>query len=231
MNILKWLDYLYPPRCPVCEKISTAGICPECRKKVHFILKDYCMKCGKPLEDAQEEYCRDCRRRRHMFVRNRALLSYRGPVKLSLYQMKYGNRREYAVTYGQEMAKMLGIWIHHSGITRIVPVPLHISRKRKRGYNQAELIARGLGKELQLPVDTRLLYRVRRTKPQKKLNDQQRKQNLKNAFEVKKKIDKSERILLVDDIYTTGSTVDAAAECLQRTLGCQVYVAVIAIGG
>lgn len=183
------------------------------------------------MEHAQEEYCRDCRRKKHAFIRNRALLSYRGPVKLSLYQMKYGNRREYAVTYGQEMAKMLGPWVCRTGITRIVPIPLHTSRKRKRGYNQAEWIARGLGKELELPVDIRLLHRVRRTKPQKKLNDQQRKQNLKNAFEVRKNIDKRERILLVDDIYTTGSTVDAAAECLQKTLGCQVYVAVIAIGG
>ena len=231
MNILKWLDYLYPPRCPVCEKISAGGICPECRKKIQFIQKDYCMKCGKLLDHAQDEYCRDCRRRRHVFVRNRALLSYRGPVKLSLYQMKYGNRREYAVTYGQEMAKMFGPWIYHTGITRIVPIPLHASRKRKRGYNQAEWIARAMVKELKLPVDTRLLYRIRRTKPQKKLDDRQRKQNLKNAFEVRKKIDSRERILLVDDIYTTGSTVDAAAGCLQNALGCQVYVAVIAIGG
>lgn len=231
MNISKWLDYLYPPRCPVCDQISAQGICTECRRKIQFIEKNYCMKCGKPLENSQGEYCRDCRTKRHVFVRNRALVSYRGPVKLSLYQMKYGNRREYAVTYGREMAKALGPWIKYIGITRIVPVPLHPARKRRRGYNQAEYIARAIGKELQLPVDTRILYRIRNTKPQKKLNDQQRRQNLSRAFEVRKRVEQRECILLIDDIYTTGSTLDAAADCLQRATGCQVYAAAIAIGG
>ena len=101
MKFWKCLDYLYPPRCPVCGEISSDGICPVCTKKLFFVKEHYCMKCGKPLDAAEAEYCRDCSRRQHAFVRGRALLSYRGPVKLSLYRMKYGNRREYARVYGQ----------------------------------------------------------------------------------------------------------------------------------
>lgn len=111
MNWWKWLDYLYPPHCPVCDHICTEGICSECGKKLYWITTDYCMKCGKPLEDAQREYCPDCSRKRHVFRQNRALLSYRGAVKLSLYRMKYANRRDYAEIYGREMAVRLGSWI------------------------------------------------------------------------------------------------------------------------
>ena len=231
MKFWKCLDYLYPPRCPVCGEISSDGICPVCTKKLFFVKEHYCMKCGKPLEAAEAEYCRDCSRRQHAFVRGRALLSYRGPVKLSLYRMKYGNRREYARVYGQTMAHRLGPWICQCGIGLIIPVPLHPSRKRKRGYNQAEWLAKGISDVLHIPVDTHTLYRVRRTKPQKKLNDIERKQNLQGAFSVKCPLPPHACPLLADDIYTTGSTVDEAARCLQAAGECKVYVAAVAIGG
>lgn len=233
MNWGKWLDYLYPPRCPVCDRISAEGICADCRKKLVVITDDFCMKCGKPLEDSQREYCPDCSRKRHVFRQNRALLSYRGPVKLSLYRMKYANRRDYAEVYGREMAVRLGPWIRRCGITRIIPVPLHKKRQRKRGYNQAAKIARALGRELHIPVDEKTLVRVRNTIPQKALNDRERRQNLKSAFQLQKvaHVPVGERVLLIDDIYTTGSTLDAAAFCLVEGCKCTVYAACIAIGG
>ena len=129
------------------------------------------------------------------------------------------------------MAHRLGPWICQCGIGLIIPVPLHPSRKRKRGYNQAEWIAKGISDVLHIPVDTHTLYRVRRTKPQKKLNDIERKQNLQGAFSVKCALPSNACILLVDDIYTTGSTVDEAARCLQAAGECKVYVAAVAIGG
>ena len=82
MNWGKWLDYLYPPHCPVCDRIYADGICADCRKKLFVITEDFCMKCGKPLEDTQREYCPDCSRKRHVFRQNRALLSYRGTGKI-----------------------------------------------------------------------------------------------------------------------------------------------------
>ena len=96
---------------------------------------------------------------------------------------------------------------------------------------QAETFARALGRELGLPVDAGLVRRVRNTVPQKELNGGQRAANLKNAFQLAADIVKYKKILLVDDIYTTGSTVDEAARCLQAAGECKVYVAAVAIGG
>lgn len=233
MNWGKWLDYLYPPHCPVCDRIYADGICADCRKKLFVITEDFCMKCGKPLEDTQREYCPDCSRKRHVFRQNRALLSYRGPVKLSLYRMKYANRRDYAEIYGREMAVRLGPWIRRGKITRIIPVPLHRKRQRKRGYNQAAVIAKSMGRELHLPVDEKTLFRVRNTVPQKALNDRERRRNLSGAFQIRKgaELPEGECVLLIDDIYTTGSTLDAAALCLRQSTKCTVYAASIAIGG
>jgi len=224
-------DYIYPPRCPVCDGISARGFCDACRRELVYIREDYCLKCGKPLEGECEEYCADCKKRRHYFKQGRALFFYQGKLRPSLYRMKYANRREYADVYGGEMAICLGGWIRRMGITKIVPIPLHASRKRKRGYNQAELLAKALGKCLELPVDTELLCRVRKTAPQKKLTSRQRRDNLAGAFRMSGRIRPGEQILLVDDIYTTGNTADAAARCLKLGGSCRVYVMSAAIGG
>lgn len=231
MDFYKILDYLYPPRCPVCDRISGRGICASCKKKLVYIREDFCLKCGKPLDDSREEYCPDCRRRRHFFEQGRSLYSYRGDVRKSLYRLKYANKREYAYCYGREIVKYLGPWILQKKITKIVPIPLHPARKRQRGYNQAALIARSIGQNTGISVDEHLLCRKKQTIPQKELSDRERKENLKNAFQVRKKSSLEGNILLVDDIYTTGSTVDAAAECLIKAGKCRVYVITVAIGG
>lgn len=231
MIISKLLDYIYPPRCPLCDRISPGGICGECRKKITYIREDYCLKCGKPLTDSRREYCDDCVKKKHAFTQGRALLSYAGAVKGSLYRLKYGNRREYAAVYGTELERELGRWIRQNRITLIVPVPLHRARRRKRGYNQAALLARSLGKCAGIPVDERLLCRMKRTSPLKTLSAQERKISLRDAFAVRYPVRTGERILLVDDIYTTGSTADAAARCLKQAGKCRIYVITVAIGG
>ncbi|MCD7980756.1 MAG: ComF family protein [Clostridiales bacterium] len=215
----------------MCDEISTQGICAACKKSLVYVSDAYCMKCGKPLEEEQEAYCADCKKRNHYFEQGRALYSYQGALRPSLYRLKYSNRREYAVVYGREMAKYLGKWIRRMRIARIVPVPLHPSRQRKRGYNQAALLAGEIGRQLGLPVDQKLLYRVKKTEAQKSLTGQERRKNLSQAFQVRGEILPGERILLVDDIYTTGATADAAALCLRRSGRCLVFVLSAAIGG
>ena len=133
MNWWKWLDYLYPPHCPVCDHICTEGICSECGKKLYWITTDYCMKCGKPLEDAQREYCPDCSRKRHVFRQNRALLSYRGAVKLSLYRMKYANRRDYAEIWQCD-------WVH--GFVSVESQGSYQCRCTESGGENADTIRR-----------------------------------------------------------------------------------------
>ncbi len=112
----------------------------------------------------------------------------------------------------------------------LVPIPLHKTRKRKRGFNQAQLLAEKLGKRLEIPVEKGILERTKKTGPQKELNDVQRRANLKNAFQVRQNDVRLKRIVLVDDIYTTGSTIDAAAAVLLEHGAEKVYFLTICIG-
>lgn len=230
--IRQGLSLLFPGRCPFCDGIIPMGAfqCGECGGKLPVVRQPFCCKCGQPLEDGRREYCADCTRKRHSYTRGRAVYVYEGAVKTSLYRFKYGGRREYAACYARQAAESYGAWIRELKPEALVPVPLHPRRRRKRGYNQAELFARELGERLGLPVYSRLVRRRVDTRPQKELNDVQRKKNLKNAFTIPENIVQLKKVLLVDDIYTTGSTVDAVAEALRAAGVEQVYVLCISIG-
>ncbi len=228
----RMLDLFYPPHCPVCQRIPKEGlICAECERTLRYIDENYCLKCGKLLTDPRQEYCDDCIRKRHFFEEGRSLLVYEGPVRPSLYRLKYADRKEYARFYGDRMAQHLGDWIRRRGITRIVPVPLHPKKRRERGYNQAEELAKRLGYRMDLPVDTSLLIRCKNTVPQKNLTDRERMENLRGAFRATKDAGPQERILLLDDIYTTGATLDSASAALSRRGLSKVYCITVASGG
>lgn len=228
----KILDLLYPPRCPICDKVILPkdNICPACRKKIHTTAEPVCMKCGKPLSNERKEYCFNCGKRNYNFTQGKALWIYEKEVKMSVYRFKYQNKREYGKVYASEIVKRYGGWIENKKIQAIIPIPLHRNRKRKRGYNQAEVLAKEIGRILDLPVDTKLLIRVRDTKPQKMLDDAERKNNLKKAFKITENIVQLNHILLIDDIYTTGSTLDAAASALKAAGVRHVYTCCISIG-
>ena len=189
-----------------------------------------CKKCGKPLSTAEAEYCPDCGRKKHLYVRGRAALEYDSVMRESIGRFKYKKRREYGDFYVQELLRACGEAVRSWNPDLLIPIPLHKSRRRKRGFNQAELIARGLGKELGIPVSADSLLRTKKTSPQKELNDQERKSNLKNAFQLAKDNVKFKKILLIDDIYTTGSTIDAAASVLLDHGAEKVYFLCISIG-
>lgn len=235
--IMGLLHILYPKRCPICDRVlktpAFSGeypICGSCREKAEYAAEPVCKKCGKPLTDQRREYCGDCTRHAHSFTQGKALWVYKGCVKESVYRLKYSNRREYGKSYAQELARQYGRWIRQKGVQAIIPIPLHKKRQRQRGYNQAEIIARELGRLLELPVCAGLLVRCADTRPQKELDDRERKANLKKAFRVNGDTEGLERVLLVDDIYTTGSTMDGAAEVLKRAGVPEIYVISVSIG-
>lgn len=205
-------------------------ICRNCEAKLIYITEPACKKCGKQLENEIAEYCYDCIRKKHVYDAGKAVFSYQGIIKESLYRFKYSDKRDYAYFYATETAKLYGRWLKSRNIDAIVPIPLHKKRRKKRGYNQAELYARFLGELLDIPVFTKMLIRVENTKPQKNLNDAERKNNLKKAFKYNENIVQSRCILLVDDIYTTGSTIDAAAEELKVAGVQKVYFTCVSIG-
>ncbi len=188
------------------------------------------MRCGKPLEKAEQEYCRDCSRQDTVYEQGRSMWVHREPVSRAIYKFKYENKRNYGRIFAGEMAEHCGAQIRRWGIEEIIPVPLHPARKRKRGYNQAEILAEELGGLLHIPVRKDVLYRIRNTRPQKSLNDTERIRNLKGAFAVAKNQKLKEKVLLVDDIYTTGNTIRRTAKMLRLAGAQKVYFLTISIG-
>ena len=180
--------------------------------------------------DEMQEFCRDCGEKKHYFVQGKSLWIYEAEVKKSIYRFKYQNKREYAKGYAEEIAKQYGGWMQKKKIQAIVPIPLYKKKQKKRGYNQAQILAEELGRIWNLPVYTDLLVRIRDTKPQKMLSNTERKNNLKKAFKTTENIVQLKHILLVDDIYTTGSTLDAAAAVLLTAGAEEIYTCCIGIG-
>ncbi|MDD6194926.1 MAG: ComF family protein [Lachnospiraceae bacterium] len=228
-------ELLYPRRCPGCDEILfqkewSRGFCQTCDSKITRIGDAGCIKCGKPLQKVQEEFCYDCKRKHHFFEENRGVYVYRGPMKLAMYRLKYSNRRCYAKTFAREAYEAHGLWIKEKGIQCIVPIPMFPGKMRARGYNQATVLAKELGKLAGLPVYDNLVFRVRNSTPQKELNDIERKNNLKNAFKIRKSDVKLKKILLIDDIYTTGATMDEVCRTLRDGGVEQVYCLSICMG-
>lgn len=227
----KGLRLLYPNRCPACGRIlRDTLVCPECAGKLRYVRQPYCFKCGKPLEDSAQEYCMDCLGKKHEFIQGRAVFCYQGMIRGILYRYKYGNRRDYTEFFAQEAARLYGEWVRRLGICMAAPIPLSKKRRKKRGYNQADLFGRRFAQLLGIGYDARLLVRVRNTAPQKQLSARERKNNLKNAFKMNRNVVNLKRILLIDDIYTTGSTIDAAALALKQSGVEDVFYLCISIG-
>ena len=158
-----------------------------------------------------------------------AVFQYSDELRESIYRFKYYNQRTYAKFYGRAMARYKR-QIKDLGIQILIPVPISRKRKITRGYNQAELMAQALGRELNLPVDSGYLLREKNTLPQKELNEKERRNNLKNAFKISENVIKYKKVLLVDDIYTTGSTIDACALVLKQAGAEKVYFISLCIG-
>ena len=236
------LQILFPPRCVVCDEILEAELIrggrwihPDCGRKLYPVGDYVCFRCGKPLAAVEQEYCFDCKKkltgRNALYCRQgRSVYVYKGEIRKSVYRLKYSNRREYARFFAEETAKYYSDWCKRAGVEAIVPVPMYGRKKRRRGYNQAEIIARELARILGLPMENAAVKRVRNTKPQKLLSDEERKNNLKKAFQARKFIVKYKKILLVDDIYTTGSTVEAVAHELMRCGVEQVFFLTLCTG-
>lgn len=221
---------MFPLRCPVCDRIVKPygeKICLECLGVFKPIAAPWCRICGKGLHE-EKELCSECEAGAgHLFLRCRSLYDYRSVAK-AVYRFKYGGRREYGSFFGEEMARGLGEYIRGIAPDAIVPIPLHEKRLRSRGYNQAAVLARVLGEELELPVYENYLVRVKNTAPLKEQNVKERQNNLKRAFLVGKNDVKLKTILLIDDIYTTGTTVDEAAAALRESGVREVYAATLA---
>lgn len=232
------LDMLYPVRCPVCSEIvipKGSKICSPCEKKLQLICEPRCKKCSKPIEQDQSEFCSDCERKEYHFEYGYSLWIYDSIMKKSISDFKYRYKKEYANFYIERIVIEYGRAIINISPDALVPVPIHKSKYRERGYNQAEILADGIGRELNIPVLPHLLIRNKKTLPQKQLSDKERLRNLQEAFTFNEKaiIKHSKRpikVLLIDDIYTTGSTIEACTNVLIRHGVEQIYFVTLCIG-
>lgn len=192
------------------------------------------MCCGREIAEEGKEYCHRCEENRLSFTRNFAVWQYDKWMKKSIADFKYNGRKEYAEFYVQHMKQCFGRQLLRHGVTALVPVPVSSHRRRYRGFNQAELLADGLAKELGL-TKVNLVKRVRNTAPQSGLSPNERRKNLTgslawNQKEAGKLTKLPIKVALVDDIFTTGTTMDACTKVLQAHGIQTVYGVCVCIG-
>lgn len=226
------LELFYPSVCVICGRLSAHGVCEKCKKEYPIIMESKCMCCGKPIEKEEAEFCEDCKSNKKLFYQGRSLWVHRDKVKTSIYLFKYKNRRIYGETYAKLLVAVYGRLIEEWNPSCIIPVPVHKKRRRKRGYNQAEVLAQYLVQELRgnISLNTRLISRNKETGFQKVLDNKQRKKNISGAFKISREYEVPETVLIVDDIYTTGATMNEMAKILRGAGVRKVVFLTISVG-
>lgn len=232
-DVARWLLHLIlPAGCLSCEEplpvTAPLGLCAPCRGRLAPVPREACAVCAAPLDAFEPPAgwrCGACRQRPPSFDRLLALWSYREPLDAVVQGLKFGRLDYLGRHLAEALAKGLGEDL--AGFDGVVPVPLHWRRRLARGYNQAERIARPLAGRLGVPLIP-ALRRSRSTPPQTSLGKDRRIANLRRAFRAPspRKI-QGLRLLLVDDVATTGATLDAAAAAL-RSAGAAGVTAVVA---
>ncbi|SFG14494.1 ComF family protein [Oribacterium sp. WCC10] len=225
-------DLIFPRRCPVCEEpVSPSGalICPECEGKLHFIKEPACKICGREIAEEEAELCCNCKRHRFSFEYGYSLMNYDDVAARSISRIKYTGAREYLDYYGKKAVELYGERIKSIGIDALVPVPVHRSRFIKRGYNQAEVLASVMGKELDIPVYEDAMVRNKKTTALKELSASERLKNLTGAFSAGEIPYDMHSVLLIDDIFTSGATLEAISRCLKSAGVDRVYCFTLAI--
>lgn len=222
---------LYPKRCPLCDSVLHRDenfICKGCRHGFKFLTGGTCARCGVVLKSAEAVICSECENKRRLTDGGFAPFAYDGSIQDSLIRFKYKSRAEYAAFYARCIyeygAERMAAWRAEV----LIPVPIHYTRLQERGYNQAYLISKELEKLCKLPVYDELVIRKKKTHAQKELNAVQRRKNLIDAFEYASTLKAPETAVIVDDIYTTGSTVDALGYILRSHGAKHVYVVCVA---
>lgn len=213
-------DLLFPPVCLGCERRLDSSrpplFCPDCLVELAFIRSPYCGRCGMPFVTGADHLCGDCLSDHFAFDLARSLLLYQPPIAAIILALKFGGHLT-ALTSLEALVARSECVRSFAEPDLVLPVPLHPGRLRKRGFNQALLLARGCFPHWRHKINTGLLVRSRQTTPQSQLSGKERRSNLRNVFTLSHpSAVAGKRVLLVDDVFTTGSTVNECSKVLRK---------------
>lgn len=210
----RFLDLLFPPRCVGCGRVGT-WLCAGCLEQIQRVESPICTRCGDAVATAG--LCMRCRTSPLQIECIRSVVCFETVLREAVHALKYNGRTVLAGPLG---ALMASYWMENSlPADVIVPVPLHVARLHERGYNQSALLAHEMARRVGLMVDERTLIRQRATSPQVELNAVQRKENVCDAFHCSGNGLVGKQVLLVDDVCTTGATLEACAVALHNEGG------------
>lgn len=225
---------IYPRHCPFCSKLlpSSLYVCKKCREEIPYVKPPVCYRCGKTVSTEEQEFCYDCRVFKKSFQKGLALFYYKQNTRILMSDLKYHNKKYFSEFIIQEVMAVHAPDLISWGIQYIVPIPIHENKKKRRGYNQAALLAKELSRQSNIPCIPDLLLRIKDTPPQKKFSARSRYQNLSTAFQFNQKYAQLplDKILLIDDIYTTGATMEACTKVLLSAGISDVFIYSICIG-
>lgn len=237
-----WLvDWLYPPRCRACaERIHGRDgeyFCAGCWQQIRLVSHPLCKICGRPFADASgdDHTCGICLEHAPRFAAARAWACYpredsaEHPLRQVVQKYKYGRKVSLGKPLGRLMARGCEEFLSEFRADLIVPVPLHAKRLRWRGFNQSLLLARQVSRAYGVPIDPFVLQRRKETAAQTQLPEDDRRRNVRGAFALHPdKSVKDKTVLLVDDVYTSGATVNECSRTLKRAGAKEVYVVTLA---
>lgn len=218
------LDWIYPPVCAGCDEPGYR-LCVDCLATVRFIEGHICERCGLPLE-SKERICEECEAWPPPYDAMRSLARYEGVIRESVHALKYGDNLSLGDMFTDRLA---GIALRESWLLDLViPVPLSPMRRAQRGYNQSALLARPVAFRLGVRYAPEGLRRIRNTQSQVELPAAQRRENVRDAFRAVPVLVSGKRVLLVDDVTTTGSTIKECALALRDAGAAAVYCLTLA---
>lgn len=225
-----FLELLLPRGCAGCREnwpVSAESCwCDVCREKLPWIRSPICPVCGRPFQKSPgsgDHLCGDCELSTYSFDSARSAAFHSGVARDGVHRLKFGGHLHWVPPLVELLETVLTDEMKQR-IDLIVPVPLHVRRLRQRGFNQAALLARELGRRLEIPVHCAVLFRRIWTEPQTRLNREERLHNVKGAFAVLRPADiKGKKALLIDDVFTTGSTLCECAGALKEAEAAEVH--------
>lgn len=220
------LDLVYPPLCVLCGRADGGYLCGDCVGNITLIDYPYCRTCGAPSETV---LCRECRNRQFAFESARSAGIYEGVLREAIHALKYSFHAPAAEPLGMLMVERFPVTRLAGKTDVVVPVPIHSSRKVARGFNQSEELARILCAHTSMRLQTNALHQARGTRHQANLSYDERAANVKGAYAVRDpRLVRGKRILLIDDVITTGATSNEAASTLIEAGARSVHVYTLA---